>query len=358
MTGHVLVVRLDSMGDMLICGPAIRAIAATAATVTVLAGPRGVEIARELPGVNDVLSWDCPWISAHPTMLDRAGIDAVIVAVADRHVDEAVLLTSFHQSALPTALVLRLAGVRRITACSTDYPGYLLDVRLTEPADVPEPVRMLAVAEGAGFRLPAGDDGMLRVRDSTPSATPLLETPYVVLHPGAAAPARTCSPHRWREHVHALLTVGWRVALTGAPDEQAVVADILRSEPPRDGRLLDLCGSLSLRELAGVLARAAAVVIGNTGPAHLAAAVGTPVVSLFAPVVPATRWAPYTDSAIVLGHQLAPCAGSRATRCPTAGHPCLDQVASAEVLAAIEALVRRDAAAARPATLARAGSRR
>ena len=48
----------------------------------------------------------------------------------------------------------------------------------------------------------------------------------------------------------------------------------------------------SLAELAGVLERAACVVVGNTGPAHLAAAVGTPVVSLFAPVVPAERWAP------------------------------------------------------------------
>ena len=64
----------------------------------------------------------------------------------------------------------------------------------------------------------------------------------------------------------------------------------------------------------------------NTGAAHLAAAVGTPVVSLFAPVVPAERWAPYGVPTVLLGDQDAPCAGSRARSCPVPGHPCLDRI--------------------------------
>ena len=59
--------------------------------------------------------------------------------------------------------------------------------------------------------------------------------------------------------------------------------------------------------LAEVLAGADAVVVGNTGPAHLAAAVGTPVVSLFAPVVPAARWRPWGVPQVLLGNQEAPC---------------------------------------------------
>src|SRR3712207_7032811 len=50
-------------------------------------------------------------------------------------VDEALVLTSFHQSALPVALLLRLAGVPTIAAYSDDYPGSLLDVRLHDPGD-------------------------------------------------------------------------------------------------------------------------------------------------------------------------------------------------------------------------------
>ena len=87
--------------------------------------------------------------------------------------------------------------------------------------------------------------------------------------------------------------------------------------------------------LAEVLAGAEAVVVGNTGPAHLAAAVGTPVVSLFAPVVPAVRWRPWGVRHVLLGDQEAACAGSRARVCPLPGHPCLDAVPVEEVVAAV-----------------------
>jgi ADP-heptose:LPS heptosyltransferase len=89
-----------------------------------------------------------------------------------------------------------------------------------------------------------------------------------------------------------------------------------------------------------VLARAAAVVVANTGPAHLAAAVGTPVVSLFAPTVPAARWAPYGVSVTVLGDQQAPCRGSRATTCPVPGHPCLSSVTPGDVARALAGLMQ------------------
>jgi ADP-heptose:LPS heptosyltransferase len=101
----------------------------------------------------------------------------------------------------------------------------------------------------------------------------------------------------------------------------------------------DLGGRVDLAGLAEVLAGAEAVVVGNTGPAHLAAAVGTPVVSLFSPVVPAVRWRPWKVPHVLLGDQHAACAGSRARTCPVPGHPCLDGVTVAEVLAALDHLV-------------------
>jgi heptosyltransferase III len=100
----------------------------------------------------------------------------------------------------------------------------------------------------------------------------------------------------------------------------------------------DLGGRVDLAGLAEVLAGAGVVVVGNTGPAHLAAAVGTPVVSLFAPVVPAVRWRPWGVRHVLLGDQGAACAGSRARVCPVAGHPCLDEVPVGDVLAAVATL--------------------
>ena len=105
-----------------------------------------------------------------------------------------------------------------------------------------------------------------------------------------------------------------------------------------DRGVVDLGGRVDLAGLARVLAGAEVVVVGNTGPAHLAAAVGVPVVSLFSPVVPAVRWRPWKVPQVLLGDQAAGCAGSRARVCPVPGHPCLDGVSVGEVVSAVERL--------------------
>jgi ADP-heptose:LPS heptosyltransferase len=336
MSRHALIVRLDSLGDMLISGPAIRAVAATADRVTVLAGPRGAAAARLLPGVDAVLEWDCPWIAAAPApAVDPRDCADLIERLRTAAVDEALVLTSFHQSALPTALVLRLAGVPRIAAISDDYPGRLLDVRVPSPPDAPESRRMLAVASAAGYRLPPGDDGRLAVR--VPARAQWPSPPYVVVHPGADAPARTYPVERWRELVAALTGNGRSVVVTGAPDEVELTATVAASAVP-PGTAVDHGGRTDLPGLAAVLAAASAVVVANTGPAHLAAAVGTPVVSLFAPVIPPVRWAPYGVPCAVLGDLDAPCRGTRARTCPVAGHPCLASVTAGDIVTALDAV--------------------
>ena len=123
---RVLVSRLDSFGGVLLAGPAVRAVAARADTVTLLCGPRGEPAARLLPGVDEILVGDAPWAGFEPPPVDRDEIEELLDAV-DAYT--ALVLTSFHQSPLPTALLLRLAGVRHIAADSVDYPGSLLDVR-------------------------------------------------------------------------------------------------------------------------------------------------------------------------------------------------------------------------------------
>ncbi|MEU1132430.1 glycosyltransferase family 9 protein, partial [Streptomyces sp. NPDC005900] len=92
--------------------------------------------------------------------------------------------------------------------------------------------------------------------------------------------------------------------------------------------------------LAGVLRAADVVVAGNTGPAHLAAATGTPVVSPFAPVVPAERRGPYGVDAVLLGDHGSPCAGTRARHCPVPGHPCPGEVTAQDVLRGVQKLLK------------------
>jgi ADP-heptose:LPS heptosyltransferase len=329
---RAIVVRLDNDGDVLLAGPAIRAVAAGAEHVTLLCGPRGAAAAALLPGVDDVIVRRAEWIDPEAPPPDRADLDAYVDAIAAVGADAAVVLTSFHQSALPAALLLRLAGVPRIAAISEDFPGSLLDHRLPDPGDVHESQRALGVAAALGFALPEGDAGTLAVRQADPAVD--LPERFVAVHPGASVPARAWSPERNRELVAELAGAGREVVVTGAPAERELTAFVAGAG--RD-RVLDLGGATSLAELAGVLARAGAVIVGNTGPAHLAAAVGTPVVSLFAPTVPAARWRPWG-----VPHELlfvdVPCAGCRARVCPVAGHPCLGGVTVADVLGALDRL--------------------
>jgi ADP-heptose:LPS heptosyltransferase len=329
---RAIVVRLDNDGDVLLAGPAIRAVAAGADHVTLLCGPRGAAAAALLPGVDELLVRRAEWIDPEAPPVDRAALEAYVDAIAAVRADVAAILTSFHQSPLPAALLLRMAGVPRIAAISEDFPGSLLDVRLPDPGDVHETQRALGVVASLGFPLLDGDDGTLAVRPGEPGF-PLPER-FVAVHPGASVPARAWAPERNRDLVAALAATGREVVVTGAPAERELTAFV--AGPPRDG-VTDLGGATSLGALAGVLARADAVVVGNTGPAHLAAAVGTPVVSLFAPTVPAARWRPWS-----VPHELlfvdVPCAGCRARVCPIAGHPCLGGVTVADALDAVSRL--------------------
>ncbi|MEV4784369.1 glycosyltransferase family 9 protein [Streptomyces tuirus] len=323
-----LVTRLDSFGDVLLAGPAVRAVAARADTVTLLCGPRGAPAAGLLPGVDDVLVWDAPWVGFTPPPVGRGEVDQLIDTI---DADTALILTSYHQSPLPAALLLRLAGVGFIAADSEDYPGSLLDVRHRRAPHAHEADAALALAEAAGF--PPADDGRLRVLPP-PATTGLTGPgPYIVLHPGASVPARAWSPGHCAEAARELAAAGHRVVVTGGAGESDLTAYVAGSHA------LDLGGRTGAAELGGVLAGASVVVTGNTGPAHLAAAVGTPVVSLFAPVVPAGRWRPYGVPYVLLGDQDAPCADSRARQCPVPGHPCLDTVTAQDVVTAVEKLL-------------------
>ncbi|MFD7923405.1 glycosyltransferase family 9 protein [Streptomyces sp. NPDC059740] len=333
-----LVVRLDSFGDVLLAGPAVRAVAAGSDHVTMVCGPRGAPAARLLPGIDEVLVWDAPWEGVDPPTVADADLPRLVERLRAGAYDTAVVLTSFHQSPLPTALVLRMAGVERITADSVDYPGSLLDVRHHRAPGCHEVTAALAVAEAAGFPLPAHDDGRMRVTPAPDTAPLTGNGPYVVVHPGATAPSRAWSPERCAEAVEMLADAGHRVIVTGGPDER----ELTRTVAGRHA--VDLGGRTEPHQLAGVLGAADVVVCGNTGPAHLAAAVGTPVVSLFAPVVPADRWGPHGVPHVLLGDQFAPCADSRARTCPVSGHPCLNEVTAEDVLRAVEKLLEVDEA--------------
>ena len=333
---RTLAVRLDNAGDVLLAGPALRALAHTSGgAVDLLVSPSGAAAARLLPGVGDVLVTDPPWSGFRPPPVNRLAITDLIEGLAARRYQRAVIFTSFHQSPLPMALLARMAGIGYIAADCEDYPGSLLDVR-HQRAEVHEVTAALQLAEAAGGALPPGDDGRLKVTVPRRICVDVPAEPYVVVHTEASVPARSLRAGHACRIVEAIASAGWRVVITGNKPGSAVEGF---------AGVTDLSGRTTFEQLAAVLAGSACAVAVNSGPAHLAAATGTPVVSLFAPVVPASRWAPFGVPAAVLGDQQALCRGSRARECPVPGHPCLTGIDPADVVAAIRSLAGPPASA-------------
>jgi ADP-heptose:LPS heptosyltransferase len=333
------VVRPDGMGDMVLAGPAIRALAASSSRLLVLGSPSNVAVARLLPGVDAVREWRCPWIAADAPGVTDTTTERVVEWVRLHDVQRAAVLCSSHQSPLPTALLLRCAGVETIAAVSHDYAGSLLDARIVGDPAMHEVERNLAVASALGASLPCGDDGRLRVSTSAaaPLAVPAGTGSLVAVHPGASVPARTATPRRWRAVVAALTSAGHRVVVTGSMADAALVREVVGTSPA-----LPSC-SPEVAELAAVLGAVDVVVAGNTGPAHLAAAVGTPVVSLFPPTVDHRRWHPWGVPHVLLGDLSIPCAGCRSQTCPRADargeQPCIAGVDESLVVDAVGELI-------------------
>jgi ADP-heptose:LPS heptosyltransferase len=330
---RTLAVRQDNHGDVLLAGPALRALAAGSDRLALLCGPRGEQAARLLPGVDEIIVWEAGWIDAEPQPVRRTDVDSTIDRLTSGAFDRAVIFTSFHQSPLPTALMLRMAGIPCIGAVSVDYPGSLLDVRHLIDDDVHEVQRALSLAAAMGFELPRGDDGRLRLQSLPPASR---DGCYVVLHPGCTQTARTWSVEGFTRTAGLLASRGIDVVVTGSREEAALTARVSGGMK----RVHDFGGATSFAEFAALVGGAQAVVCGNTAAAHVAAAMATPVVEIFPPTVPFVRFSPWMVPYAVFGDASIACAGCRARVCPMPGHPCLREVTPERVAAAVMTFVR------------------
>jgi ADP-heptose:LPS heptosyltransferase len=155
------------------------------------------------------------------------------------------------------------------------------------------------------------------------------DAPRLLFHAAARTAAKLWPVAHWRELARRCADAGWpAIALLGSVDDRALNQQIATGLP----NVADWSGRFSLPELATVLGGADLVIGVDSGPGHLAHAVGTRVVSLMSGTNCATRWAP--DPAATLCHTV-PCAPCRLTRCPVSGHPCLREITPDRVLAAM-----------------------
>ena len=164
-----------------------------------------------------------------------------------------------------------------------------------------------------------------------------LPRPRVVIHPGGVS-ARRWRLEQYRDLVVTLTDRGYGVVLTGSDQERTEFGKSLPMSTALPAGVVDLMGHLSLRELMSVIANAHVVVSGATGPAHLAAALGIPTLTLFDPRrnnLP-VRWKPLGLGAL-LRPDVPTCEKCIGEACPY--WDCLDRFTVEKVIAAIDKIV-------------------
>ena len=161
------------------------------------------------------------------------------------------------------------------------------------------------------------------------------QQPVCVIHPAARWVAKRWPAERFASVADRLSKEGWCVILVAAAaqrEESAEVSRLARS------RLIDLVGQTTLPQLAALLGRASVLATNDSGPMHLAAAVGTPVVAIFGPTDP-RKVGPYGPGHAVMTAPVdcSPCSRQRCVQ----GSACLNAIGVNEVVQAVSQHVSR-----------------
>jgi lipopolysaccharide heptosyltransferase II len=341
----ILCVRLDNLGDVLMSTPAMRALraASTGRRLTLLASSAGSALAPHLTDVDDVIQYDAPW---HFSLAGHTHADDLRMRerLSEHQFDAAVIFTVYSQNPLPAAMLCYLAGIPRRLAHCRENPYCLLTdwVREPEPQQQTrhEVERQLALVGQVGARTSdtalrfavserdrASLDGRLAAEGIDPAR------PYLVLHPGASAASRRYPAARFGEVAARLAeATGYPLLLTGAASERPLTAQVMRAaNAVRSTALHDFAGALTLGEFAALIEHASVLVTNNSGPAHLACALRTPVVDLYALTNP--QHGPWQTPHRVLFHDVE-CRWCYRSVCPQQHHACLLGVTPREVVQA------------------------
>jgi ADP-heptose:LPS heptosyltransferase len=344
---RILAVRMDNIGDVVMVGPALRAVKERApeARITLLASPAGALAASLLPWIDDVIVWRAQWQDVGNRVPFNPERELELVRIlAEREFDAALVFSSFSQTPFVPGYVCYLAGIPLRAGESKEFGGNTLsDVITGTPESEHQVERNLRLVEALGF--PVHDRRLEVVIDrQSKDVTPALlrragldpSRPYVLLHPGASAEARRYPPERFGRVSELLTERGLQVLVTGVERELDLLA-VVSASAPRAGVL---SGGTTLSEYAALIECAAAVVCGNTLPLHLADALDTPVVAPYSGTDYESQWRPRTTRSTLLRRE-TPCHPCYRFSCPI-GLPCLD-FAPEEVVLAVEQLLEVEA---------------
>lgn len=359
---RALLFRLERAGDLLATLPAIAEIRRVLpeARLDLVVGSWNERLARASAPVDRVLALDVPWIvrdadapragqAASVSDLRRVPSRRRLIRWARGLRSERYDLAADFQGDVRTNLLMWLAGARWRVGFAQAGGGAPLTAVLPYDDSIYMGDLAMRVAQILGgdpasrarWRLRLPEDAQRAAR-ALLSRHSLTAAP-VVIHPGAGRAIKQWPPERFARVADAAAARGVPVVLTGAQSDRELADAVLAAARSRDA-IIDLVGATDVLELGGVFARAAAVVTPDTGPLHLAAALGVPVVAIFGPSDPRRYFSPRSTASRLVRIDL-PCSPCNRIRLPPArcvGHTpdCLAGIDPAAVLAALDTILK------------------
>ena len=348
---RILLLRLERIGDLVMALEAIRDVRALApsAQIDLVVGSWNAPLAGAVPSVDRVETLDARWLARESEGL---GMPALLQTAWHWRARRYDLAINFEPD-IRSNLVAAAVGAARTAGWASGGGGPVLDVAIDYDASAHTADNARRLVRSVFERTPPESaQALLAIPDASAAAAatlvrPALGRPLIGVHVNGGRAIKQWPPERFAEVAARLADVhGAAIVATGAPGDRALVSRLQAALAPR--LVLDASAADGLLVSAALLSRLDVLVTGDTGPMHLASAVGTPVVAVFGPSDPA-RYAPRGpfDQVVRIDLPCSPCNRIRRPPERCVGHTpdCLAGVASELVIAA--ALSALDASAAR-----------
>jgi ADP-heptose:LPS heptosyltransferase len=338
--------RVERIGDLLMVMDAIAAARAAwpDAQIDLAVGSWNAPLATLIPGIDRVDQIDVPWLAREGTGLSWSGLLAKAKVWRARHYD---LVVNFEPDIRTNFLAWRTGAPLRAGYWTGGGGALLTDALAYDPeshvsANARALIRHCAGGERPGTVTPplAPDAQAVAAADALLTGVPGTHR-LVGLHVSGGRESKQWHLARFAEVGRALASEGGTtLILTGGPGDRAMVDQVRRALGDRP--VVDAAGTLDLPATAALLSRLDVLITGDTGPMHLAAAVGTPIVALFGPSDP-RRYGPLAAQQRVVRVQLycSPCGQVRLPPERCRGHvpDCMDGITVEVVIQAARELL-------------------
>lgn len=278
---NILIVNVNWLGDVLFSTPFLRAVKENygQAHLAVLAVPRVRQILEGNPYVDEVI------------IFDERGKDKNIVAWFK--LIAALRKKQFHlafilKPSFNRTLILKLSGIKEIIGFDHPKNSALLTRKIKFPRKMHKVDHFLSIAEGLGLKISSRNYEFIPARADRERIEELFalkkidrSLPVVVLNPGGNWLPKRWPAENWTALAKAIKKE-WQVNLiiTGMDKDKELAKKITSG---LQGGIFDFTGETTLGELAALMQKVTLVISADSGPMHLAAAVGTKVIALFGP---------------------------------------------------------------------------